>query len=520
MTEEINYRVLVDWSGDGDFGDTGEDITSDVLQVLWTRGRDYASGFVGRSTAGRLSARLRNDSDRYSSFNSGGSLYGNIVPGRRVQVAAGSVGFPYTFPIVFDDTPKWTGFLQRITPLVGQGGAKEALLEAWGPLGYLAQDDVSVVSTSTITTGGAVDDVLDAAGWPAADRNIDAGQTTMDRWSVSHQTAVGALRDIEETEQGFISETRDGQIEFAGRHRRLLSPHTASQATFSDAGSPSLTYSRPVQRDPFDTIYNEVQVRVQTYSVGGLAVLWTLSETGASSPLLMPGESRTFVASYPTPDAASSADSVDAWTTLAENTDYEANSASDGSGTDLSGSLGVTVTKLATDMSITIVNNHASLGAYITLLQARGTPVTKNDPVTVVANDATSEAAYGQRTYESRGTHLSTSAEGQQWADYALSLYRDPVPMVAITVVANKDLAHLHQALMLDISDRVTLVGTGGSGLGFNEDFFIERETHRVYSRLNHTVTWELSPAEGFSQFWILESSRLGSGTPLTVLAY
>ena len=76
MTEEINYRVLVDWSGDGDFGDTGEDITSDVLQVLWTRGRDYASGFVGRSTAGRLSARLRNDSDRYSSFNSGGSLYG------------------------------------------------------------------------------------------------------------------------------------------------------------------------------------------------------------------------------------------------------------------------------------------------------------------------------------------------------------------------------------------------------------------------------------------------------------
>ena len=73
---------------------------------------------------------------------------------------------------------------------------------------------------------------------------------------------------------------------------------------------------------------------------------------------------------------------------------------------------------------------------------------------------------------------------------------------------------------MLDISDRVTLVGTGGSGLGFNEDFFIERETHRVYSRLNHTVTWELSPAEGFSQFWILGSSRLGSGTPLTVLAY
>ena len=36
------YTLLVDWNNDGDFADSNDDITSDVLSLSWERGRDYA----------------------------------------------------------------------------------------------------------------------------------------------------------------------------------------------------------------------------------------------------------------------------------------------------------------------------------------------------------------------------------------------------------------------------------------------------------------------------------------------
>jgi hypothetical protein len=112
---------------------------------------------------------------------------------------------------------------------------------------------------------------------------------------------------------------------------------------------------------------------------------------------------------------------------------------------------------------------------------------------------------------------MPDTAEGQSWADYHLSIYKDPIPIVEIWVNANRDHTHLVEALSRDISDRITLVATNDAGLGINEDFFIEAEKHVINSDRVHWVRWRLSPASGYSNFWILNTSALGTET---VLAY
>ena len=75
----------------------------------------------------------------------------------------------------------------------------------------------------------------------------------------------------------------------------------------------------------------------------------------------------------------------------------------------------------------------------------------------------------------------------------------------------------MKKVLGLDISDRLTFVGTDSAGLGINEDFFIESVHHVVRGNRVHEVTWELSPASGYSNFWLLGTSKLDTET---VLAY
>ncbi len=510
------YTLQVDWDDDDVFTGTGEDVTARLLHVEWERGRDNISQLTGRSISGRLTAVLLNTSGDYSSFNTSSPIAGNIVPGRKVRLDGGSGSFPYTFPIVFNDKPHFVGFLETLVPVPDIHGRDVAILEAWGPLGYLNEKKVSMAMQTSIKTGDALDELLDDAGWPSADRAIDTGQTTMTRFWVDRQRAIGAFRLPEEAEGGFIYEGKDGKVNFEDRHHRLKSPHTTSQATFTDASGGARVYSKIRQLDPFKAIFTEFEAKVQIYDVGSLAALWTHPESGSSSPLLAPGQSRVFIAQFPNPDSATAAFTVDAWTTLVENTDYEANTASDGSGTDRSASVGVSAeSKLANVYFFTLTNNHASDPIYITLLQARGTPVNRRDPVRVIAEDTTTK--YGERTYPNPSDFLPDSEEAQAWADYNLSIHKKPIPILEIWVNANRDHNHLVEVLTRDIGDRITLVGTNSAGLGINEDFFIEHEKHVVDSNRHHWVRWQLSPASGYSNFWILDTSKLDTET---VLAY
>ena len=68
------YVLAVDWNNDGDYSDTGEDVTARTMKVEWKRGIYYASQLVGKAVAGILTADLNNESGDYSTFHTSSPL--------------------------------------------------------------------------------------------------------------------------------------------------------------------------------------------------------------------------------------------------------------------------------------------------------------------------------------------------------------------------------------------------------------------------------------------------------------
>jgi len=511
-----SYTLLVDWNNDGDFTDSNDDITGDTLSLSWSRGRDYASALQGRSVAGKLSAVLINTAGKYSPSNTSSALTGDIVPGRSIQLQAGSGSFPYTFPVAFNDGVRWQGKLDRIKPAPASRGRKTATLTAFGTLGYLNQFETQLASQTNRRTDQAVGDILDDVGWDAADdRDLDTGLTTISRFWMSRKKAIDALRLVEEAEAGFVKESKSGQIAFENRHHRITqTASTTSQATFSDADGATHTFEQISQTDPLSTIINHVEATARTFDTASVAVLWTHPETGSASPTLAPGESKVFVAEFPNPDSANNAMEVNAWTTPAATTDVLANSASGGGGTNLTGDLTIAASKTAERMEITLTNSATGSDAFITKLQARGTAVSTKNPCIVRAIDTTSQSSYGERKYVAKTKFIPTTSEAQDWCDYQMAIYGSPIEILAMTIPASAQ-GNIGQSLTRDLSDRITVTASNDSKLGISADFFIESEKHQVSAGgKEHSTVWQLSPATGgYSQFWVLGVGVFGSDT-------
>ncbi len=105
--------------------------------------------------------------------------------------------------------------------------------------------------------------------------------------------------------------------------------------------------------------------------------------------------------------------------------DYTANSAADGSGTDMTSDISITTTKFAKTIKIEVSNN-GTVPTYITLLKARGTYYNPKTAVTRKAEDSTSQNDYQKRTLEIDGKYMTNATLGQDLANYAIGKYKEP----------------------------------------------------------------------------------------------
>ena len=82
---QAKWLVHIDWNDDGDFSDSNEDISADVIDMTLEHFRDLISGHV---EAARLELKVRNDDHKYSAPNGSSPLSSNLKPGRKVRVRA------------------------------------------------------------------------------------------------------------------------------------------------------------------------------------------------------------------------------------------------------------------------------------------------------------------------------------------------------------------------------------------------------------------------------------------------
>ena len=489
-----NYNLYVDWNSDGDYVDSNENISSYIQEIRWDRGRDFANNLTGDSISGT----------------------------RKVSLQMGAGSFPYTFPVLFNQTV-WTGYLQSIIPFPDLHNDDTAILTAVGPLGYLNKKEIKVAKQTSRNTSDAIADILTAAGWAGGDRDLDTGNTTIARFSIPQNTkTIEALRMVENSENGFVSETKDGKIKFEKRQARQLdTTATTSQATLTDAtATDNFSFFSISQVDSINNIFNEINVRIQKHQVQSSAdIVWIHPETGSDSPAIPPGQTRKYRSFFPqlTGDTTqvlyTNADSIDAWTSTATTTDVLANLAADGTGANATSDLTIANVKTANFMDITLTNGNAAT-IYITKLQARATLVNLLDTTEITANDTASETKFGKRVHSSSAPFVPNSEEGFQWCQYNLVRFKDPLQILKVSIPANRNAATLDAIMNLDISDRVTLDAHTKTGLlAADKDFFIESESHFVTRHKVHTVQYALSPVSSIEKFWVMGVSLLEDET-------
>ena len=479
-----DWRVLIDWDGDGMFDNFRSDVTADVLTIsTCKRGRDYSGHVYGRSIAGRFTARLRDDESLYDRFNSGSELEGLVTPGKSVRVMlTDHIG---TERVI------WEGILDEVKPATTPGGRRVVDLQALGSLSLLTQRNVNVPMRRGIPIGDAAEDILDAANVPAARRGNLTGDSRMAVWWVNDQNALTAIREVEETGLGFLKENQDGTIALEDRESRTSSSRV-SVATLSASvleNPNDVPVLQLTARDPVQDIVNIVRVRVRKYEFATDAeVLWDLDGASFSIPA---GETWTRTVVVP-PTFQSIG--VYEWETLAATTDYTANTDGGGSGADQTGA--VTVSQSATPEGLTIsIENPTVATIWITHLQARGKTLSEGDSVELEFRDDDSISAYGERSYTVPSVFLSES-EAEIYGHRLLSLQKEPYQRVTVTF---EDEYNVHN---IDLSQTVTLRAGGDA-----TQYFVEAVDHRWGIGGRHEVTLTLNPAVGTQ----VESRTTGS---------
>lgn len=496
---DVGTIVEVDWNNNGLFSDANEDVSVDVQWLHWERGRNNE---LERAISGQCEFYLRNDTGKYSPDNSSSPLSGNLKPGRKVQVRT-------TSPIV---KTHFTGYIEDIIPDPDPENLRCYIRAVDGAAQVLATKSVRSIIFTDKGAGSAVDDSLDRVNWSATARILDTGQTTFPQWWSHDEYALDAIHKVEEAERGFFYIDGQGNAVYEDRHHRLKGAHLTSQASLTAADIIKMNYQSRLRE-----LKNEITIKVYRAVAGSAgSELWRLRQIvylpAATRSILVMGQSSAttatavFLASYSNP-----ATSV---ITPVATTDYTANQAIDGTGTDITSQLTVSlVTSFAQGAAIAVTNGGPK-GGYLTLLKIRGTLQERPDPLIIMQGDTTSQTEHGRRTLEIDNNLVQDANEAQDYADYLVGQLKDPQPYIEIQV-PNTTSTLTNFILQRDLSDRITI--TEGN-TGVNGPYFIERGEWTV-EETDWLVKFLLRKADLLT-YWILDDTTYSVLDSTTRLAY
>lgn len=483
-----DYTYQIDWNGDGDFSDTGEDVSARVLRrttIDLRYGRDQARQ-LAPTAPGEASFELNNVSQDYSPENGSSPLAGLVRPGRQVRIQATLGGDDYGLLLAFMDDFR----VRRNT------GERSVQLTCVDALARLRGVRVTTGVHAGLTTGQAIAVLLDAAGWPQDLRDLDPGATTIPWFWLEDVDAYDALQQLLASEgPGALATVDiDGQVVFRDRHHRLLrSASTTVQATFRDTGSEPL-FSSPVDYDHgWKDIVNSVSFSVPMRTGAGTPqVVW--STQGQRS--IADGETLAV--------SASSSDPFTGALVPVAGTDYQL----------VSGTVQVSLSRTS-GQSATVLVKAVGGPAVIADLQLRARPLTVTSTVQVTAQDPLSIAQYGRRSLPSTHDPVWASLPDAQALCYLILAQRaERLPVVTFTVLPAND-TRLTQQLARDLSDRIRIVD---AELVLDDEFFLEQIQHTLVGTY-HTTRFgaEKAPAQvddvfilGSATNGVLGTNRLG----------
>ena len=280
-------------------------------------------------------------------------------------------------------------------------------------------------------------------------------------WGVK---ALDEIHRLQDEEDGLVYVDGHGRWRIEARQHRAVGPHSLPQTTVTDTGGGTGPYfSDLVWDDGAGNVENMVFMRIRGYTNHGLRTAWTLAE----KPGFRAFEPKEFLAE------GAGYDTLGGQLTPIPNLDYRANTMQDGSGDDLTAQVVVSHPDTATyNGKGTLVRvTFGATPGYLTLLQLRTlNAITYDDPVILLADDAASRRAYGDRirSIDARWTRESDAALAAIRS--RLDRRKDPRTVLRLTVT-NGSGANLMLVLQRAVSDRLRV---SYPDMGIDRDFFVE----------------------------------------------
>jgi hypothetical protein len=179
-----------------------------------------------RVEAGTASITLDNRDGRFTPMSSTSTYYPDLLPMRRVRIQA--IWNAVTYPI-------FSGFVE-LWPVSFPEVGKDQIVT------LSLVDGFKVLSLSAVSgsfsqqlSGARVNAILDDIGWPAADRDIDTGLSTIPAATLTNESALTHLQAVEHAETGRLFMTRDGKVTFVQRGTSAAPDFTGR--TWADDGT-------------------------------------------------------------------------------------------------------------------------------------------------------------------------------------------------------------------------------------------------------------------------------------------
>ncbi len=494
-------ETRIDWDNDGSFEGGVEDVTAFDQHIRILMGR---TGLLGMAPPSACELQLKNNDARFSPENTGSPISPNVLPRRQMRIRVTSPITRTIFQGRVDDI--------EVEPIAG-ASISIARITGLDDTAYLLREQGNIYTAQTgliplepdssgvgPLTGIAAIEVLDQVGWPGGgSRAIDAGITEMDTFWGRDIDGLALMEALVREEQGYAYADA-GVFTFEDRGHRYKGAHLTSQATYSDASGAALRYQhlRPY-RMGVENVYNFARAQTRPRTASAAEQVWTLGipedSSGAANPVaLAPGESRSFFPTWDNPASGTYA------------VTFVANSAADGTGTDLTASVTKTETEPKANRYKVKLGNNAAQTVYITsMFLTVNIRLPQDEATEGEAQDTTSQTAYGVRRYPISPQWMGKQNNGDDWAAYAVAAFKNPVPLVVLTFKPY-DATMLTEMLTRKVSDRVTIVN---NEIGLSADFFVEGTEHVLDRNEDWTTTMWLSKVQTGNQFMLLDDDPL-----------
>lgn len=526
----ITSKIEVELSG-RDNGWT--EITADVLTpIQLAYGIDGAGPTDRTASSGSLTLSIDN-----SASNSARTL-GYYSAGGPSARAGWSVGIRIRAQFRDPATTTWhikfVGSITDIVPDAGKYGSRRVRVVAADWMDEAARSTVAGLTTQINKRSDEVISTLigNVSRGPVSS-SLGTGKSTfayaLDNTRDDRPNPIlQEIARVTASELGYSYIKGDGTFIFEPRFARV---NTSSAVTLSDnmAG-----LSSSVTRD---ALFSKVQTIVHPRTVDVSTVILYRSQNAIQIPV---GGTVTIVGGYTDPNNRAERVGGTSMVTPVATTDYLANAAADGSGTNLTASINVSATLSANSAAFTITNN-ASVTAYVTKLQARGIGLYDYEHTVGQAVDATVENDFGEQLASIDMPYLSDVATGVNAARYLLQLY-SPIERgrwalgtagrselgettaladrvltsVSSVTVTPRTAALQTQILAREVGDRISITETV---TGIDNAFYIQAVSLSVDAPGIPVATWTLAPADT-TVYWSLGTAGFSELDDTTRLSF